>query len=240
MTKRISFHKPLHKGKPKTFASLFEVNITVDKQKSSQIKADQDLFRWLVVSVKSGREVQLDNFLRYELSPAPLTLATTDGNLRSTNESQMTHIIEKGKTKSSLLMCDLLVQVCTILDGMALVHVIGKPAECKKFGDLADTIINSVFSHFLDKCTRVDIIFDHYGTQSVKSGTRSKHRRGIRPVRRIIEDRNVRLPENWQAYLAMEDNKRELAGFLSIQLSMVKPKEGCELIVAGGFKEPKH
>lgn len=38
----------------------------------------------------------------------------------------------------------------------------------------------------------------------------------------------------------MEDNKRELTSFLSIQLSMVIPKDGCELIVSGGFSDPKH
>ena len=81
--------------------------------------------------------MQLDNLLKYELSPVPLALATTDGNLRSTNKAQLTHIIEKGNTNSGLPMCYLHVQVCTILDGMALVHVIGKPAECKHFGDLA-------------------------------------------------------------------------------------------------------
>jgi hypothetical protein len=76
--------------------------------------------------------VQLDN-LKYELGSVPLALTTTNGNLRSTNEAQMTHINEKGNTKSSLPMCDLHVQVCTILDGMALDHVIGKPAESYKF-----------------------------------------------------------------------------------------------------------
>lgn len=195
--KEISYHKTLHKVKAKTFSSLYEVTITIDKQKTTQIKADRDLFRRLVVSVESGREVQLDTLLEKELSPVPLALATTDGQLRSTNKSQLAQIVEKGHTKTSLPSCNLHEQVCNIIDGMALVHVVGKPAGCKTFGDLADTIIQSVCSNFTGNCTRVDVLFDQYGTQSIKSGTRSKRRRGIRPVRRVIEDRNVRLPDNW-------------------------------------------
>ncbi len=198
------------------------------------------MFRRLVVSVASGREVQLNDLLEKELSPVPLALATTDGNLRSTNKAHLTEILEKGHITHTLPACNLHETVCTIIDGMALVHALGKPVGCKNFGDLADIFIQSVCSNFTGNCTRVDILFDRYGTQSIKSGTPQKRRKGVKPIRRIIDDRNVRLPDNWLTYLAMEDNKRELTSFLSVQLSLVVPKEGCELIVSGGFSDPKH
>ena len=66
---------------------------------------------------------------------------------------------------------------CTILDGMALLQAIGKPADATNFGDLADIFAMNVFSHFSSTCTRVDVVFDMYKTVSAKADTRI-HRAG--------------------------------------------------------------
>jgi len=70
----------------------------------------------------------------------------------------------------------------------------------------------------------------------VKSGTRQKRCKTLRPIRRCIESGSVPLPEKWQNFLAMPENKADLAAFLSIQLSTATYGD-VDLIVAGGFVE---
>ena len=58
-----------------------------------------------------------------------------------------------------------------------------------------------------------------------------------------MDSRNVKLPSNWQNFLALEENKRNCAQFLSEELSMVTPDEEREIVAAGGFsmqREWKH
>lgn len=56
-------------------------------QKSQTIKADRNLFQRLLVAKDSGRDVDLKNILSHELTPVPLALADTAGNLRPTNKA---------------------------------------------------------------------------------------------------------------------------------------------------------
>ena len=56
-------------------------------------------------------------------------------------------------------------------------------------------------------------------------------------VVKVIDRRDVKLPENWKRFLGMNENKVNLANFLSDQL--VEAGQGIqkELVVSGGFKE---
>ena len=235
--KQTSYHKTLHRVKSKTFESLYEVNITYEKQKNMHIKADRDLFRRLVVAVESGRDIELDTLLLKELSPVPLSLANTNGTLRSTNKAQLAHLLEEGNIKQSLPESSL--QECTIIDGMDLIHSLGKLPGLKTFGELVDVVTKMILSNLKGNCFRVDVVFDQYNAKSIKSGTRIKRHGCHRPVRRLVQDRNLKLPDNWQNFLAMNDNKRDLVDLLSKELSKVHLDSGHELIVSGGFLECK-
>jgi len=83
---------------------------------------------------------------------------------------------------------------------------------------------------------RVDIVFDQYWALSVKSGTREKRCKTLRPIRRCIECGSVPLPENLSNFLALPENKADLAAFLSIQLSTATYGD-IDVVVAGGFVE---
>ena len=201
------------------------------------IKADRDLFRRLVVAVESGRGIELDTLLLKELSPVPLSLANTNGTLRSTNKAQLAHLLEEGNIKQSLPESSL--QECTIIDGMDLIYSLGKLPGLKTFGDLVDVVTKMILSNLKGNCFRVDVVFDQYNAKSIKSGTRIKRHGCHRPVRRLVQDRNLKLPDNWQNFLAMNDNKRDLVDLLSKELSKVHLDSGHELIVSGGFLECK-
>ncbi len=234
-TDNSTFYDRLVKVKSKTFSDLYTVK--TGSSKESTIKADRDLYRRLLTAVQSGREVDIQGLLKYELSPVPMSLASTDGNLHKTDKAQLRHILEDGlglaqppKTSTP---------ICIVIDAMAVVQAIGKPIDASTFGDLADSFCRSIFSHF-KTATRVDVVFDQYRNKSIKSGTRTR-RAGVkcRSIRRVIDGRTVPLPTQWQGFVSMSANKADLVQFLSQELmnDISKVPPGCELVVAGGFQD---
>ena len=79
-------------------------------------------------------------------------------------------------------------------------------------------------------------MFDRYRPESIKAGTRTKRKQGKRPVRRQIESESVALPSDWSNFMALEDNKADLALLLSNYLIDHSPSDQT-LVVAGGFSE---
>lgn len=125
-----------------------------------------------------------------------------------------------------------------IVDGQAHVVALDKPPKARTFGDLADSFATSIIQageHF--KCTH--IVFDRYYDLSIKSSTRTKRAKKSVPVRREIRDRDVPLPLKWENFMASEENKADLARFLSHQLMFQAPQNKT-VVVAGGFTVEKH
>ena len=83
---------------------------------------------------------------------------------------------------------------------------------------------------------RIDVTFDRYRPESIKAGTRTKRKKGKRPVRRQLEIESVPLPFDWSNFMALEDNQADLALLLSNYLIDHSPS-GQTMVVAGGFSE---
>ena len=158
-------------------------------KKSQTIKADINLFQWLLVAKDSRRDVDLKNIMSHELTTVPLALADTTGNLRQTNKAALGKILEQGVTAEVLPVSAL--KTRSIIDGQALVQAIRKPSRAKPSGDLADAFNEAVFNHFNQNCPRVDVVFDRYRKASIKSGTRSKRERRMRSIHRTIDSRDI-------------------------------------------------
>jgi len=62
---------------------MYKVKVSVQKDKVIEVMAERDIFRRLLVALGSGRDVILENILKHELSPFPLTLAKTNPQLLS-------------------------------------------------------------------------------------------------------------------------------------------------------------
>ena len=84
-------------------------------------------------------------------------------------------------------------------------------------------------------CLRIDIVFDRYRELSIKSHTRHKRSKTCHPIRRVIENRNVPLPNNWSNFLALQENKIDLCWFLWEQILLQAPEDKI-IVVAGGFE----
>ena len=100
-----------------------------------------------------------------------------------------------------------------VVDGQALVMALGRPSDCNTFDDLGDKFVKTVLGSEKD-FDRTDMIFDRYWEMLIKCATRNK--RFSRPCsnRRIIEDGSLPLPKSWCNFVALDENKADLACFL--------------------------
>ena len=84
------------------------------------------------------------------------------------------------------------------------------------------------------------IVFDRYLDNSIKGETRTK-RKGVKGkgIRRKVESRDQKI-ENWDRFVTLDENKASLAHFLCTKRSEnCKLLPGQELVVSGGFNDPK-
>ena len=181
--------------------------------------------------------INLDLILQHELMPVPISLAAMNGSLHTGSSSKSRLANELIQDVSTPEQVTLTGNTCLVIDGQALVMALGKPSGITTFGEYADAFVNSVFA-MGKKFERVDVTFDRYQQDSIKTGTRMKRTRGSRPIRRVIENQNVPLPDKWTNFLSLGENKANLAEFLSQQLMTnavsIAP---TTLVVAGGFAQ---
>ncbi|KAK5894619.1 hypothetical protein CesoFtcFv8_011293 [Champsocephalus esox] len=207
----LGLKSPIRKNKAKTFASLYEV-VQLSKNKQNTIKVDRQILQRLITAYRAGRKVDLENVLQHELMPIPPSLAATNGSLHSTNKSVLANIL----TKHVQTPADVPLQEpsCLASDGQALVMALGKPPDTTTFGDYANKFAETVLK-MGEKYQRVDVVFDRYRDKSIKTGTRRKRKQRHRPVRREIVNDSVPLPADWSSFMALEENKADLARILS-------------------------
>lgn len=62
-----------------------------------------------------------------------------------------------------------------LIDGQALVMALGKPSDTTTFSDYANKFADTVLK-MGEKYKRVDVVFDRYHDESIKTGTRRKRK----------------------------------------------------------------
>ena len=124
--------------------------------------------------------------------------------------------------------------ISVIFDGQALVQILEKPNDAHTFGDYADVFVRTVLYRGWN-CSRIDVVFDRYSTLSIKAGTWTKRTKRQHSVRGKIESRDVLLQANGTNFLALSENKADIANFLSEELIRHALLDGKVMEVAGGF-----
>lgn len=100
-----------------------------------------------------------------------------------------------------------------------------------------------IIQYFSENTTRVDVVFDSYKSNSIKSTARDKRKsKSIPLIRREIQNRDVPLPQNWSGFINLLENKKALSQFLSIsnQLIVIATnilKQNQVLVTAGGYEQ---
>ena len=108
-----------------------------------------------------------------------------------------------------------------ILDGAAIVNML-KPVGAQTFQEYSTLVFLPYIRSQLRNTTRVDIVWDVYLEDSLKSDTREKRGKGIR--RRVAAANKI--PGNWQEFLRLADNKTELFRFLAHQVGNTSKSHG--------------
>lgn len=131
-------------------------------------------------------------------------------------------------------------KTCALIDGHALIQTLGKPQNCRTFEEYAKIFFRLVIGNIGENVQRVDVVFDTYITQSIKSTTRSRRSTKKRPIRKIINRGDLPLPQVWANFISLADNKADLARYLSDYLVShgIEISSHCELVTGGGFQDP--
>ena len=98
------------------------------------------------------------------------------------------------------------------LEGSVLVKMI-KPKKNQTFGDYWSEMLIPQLQKYTKEydAQRIDVMFDTYKQESLKSSARKKRGKGIQ---RKVQVNSI-APTNWWAFLRIDENKTELCRFLS-------------------------
>ncbi|CAC5403759.1 unnamed protein product [Mytilus coruscus] len=154
------------------------------------------------------RNGDLVEFFRHENQAYPPSLSQF-GELRHGSKSDLlvqleriTDSVNEAPTVDAL-----------VIDGAALINML-KPRGSKTCeGYYKDIVVPYIRGQLLS-VRRIDMVWDEYIQDSFKASERSRRGKGIR--RRVLPDSKV--PGNWEAFLRVDENKKELFAFISEQL----------------------
>ena len=243
INKTVSLFATIKRNNSRTFGNLYKC-IAVNKlNEKKTIKADCKLMHKLFNALQAGRKVEMEDILKHELSPVPLSLAKLSGEMNSCAKSNLLDILTKDIDILSIptLEPEAGTKSCVVIDGHALIQALGKPANCHTFDNLANIFTNKVFGMLDNSVSRVDVVFDRYiGATSIKAPTRSKRCGRKKPlIRKVINRSDLPLPQVWEHFISLDENKADLACFLSHHL-IEHGKELAdkyEVVTAGGFED---
>ena len=103
----------------------------------------------------------------------------------------------------------------------------------RTFKDYGELVFAPYISPQLEKCSRVDLVWDVYVLASLKASTRQKRGKGTR--KRVAA--STVMPKNWTDFLRIDENKTELFAFLSpeaIRFHLVLLADRKELYATDG------
>ena len=148
-------------------------------------------------------------FFRHENQLYPPSLSDY-GKLRFAKKSDLVQILELESQQDQPCVFDVMV-----IDGAALVHML-PVKDATTFDEYASNVFLPHIMQQLEKCTRLDVVWDRYISNSLKAATREKRGKGIR--RKVAG--STKIPKKWQDFLHDEANKQELFDFLAQQNSV--------------------
>lgn len=183
-----------------------------------------ELFSRLYIGCQNG-DGNLDEFFRHENQPCPHAFSE-NGMLSQGTKSDLLFCLEEGCPPKS----ETPDVSCVILDGAAVIQFL-KLTGLRQFAEYAYQVFLPYISSCHQKTTRVDLVWDRYFANSIKSTARAKRGKGIR--RRVCSD--AVLPANWQSFLRVDQNKTDLFEYLSdILIKSFKHGEKQLVITQGG------
>ncbi|KAG1649787.1 hypothetical protein GQR58_028625 [Nymphon striatum] len=185
-----SLHDVISRNKLPLFNTPIIKPVPKSKQALTTMKGNMELFSRMYIGCQT-RDGNLDDFFQHENRAYPPSLSE-GGNLRLGSKSDLLNCMEElSKAKS-----DAPVVTSVILDGAAIVQMM-KPGTTRTFDEYANVIFKPYISSKLQRARRLDLVWDSYVTDSLKSTARAKRGMGVR--RRVVGSATT--PANWQNFL---------------------------------------
>lgn len=172
----------------------------------SSLKNDCSLFSRLYIAFQI-RHGDLEEFFQHENQVCPPSLSQMFG-LRTGTKSDLMPCLENLVPVKEDLSTPR-VQV-NIMNGDGIINML-RPGTAKTFQGYASDVFVSYVTSQLQHLDRLDIVWNLYMAGSLKADTRSKRGKG---VRRRVEPSSA-VPGNWQEFIRIDDNKKELFSFLA-------------------------
>ncbi|KAG1672959.1 CUGBP Elav-like family member 2 [Nymphon striatum] len=188
-----SLHDVISRNKLPLFNTPTIKPVPKSKQALTTMKGDMELFSRMYIGCQT-RDGNLDDFFQHENRAYPPSLSER-GNLRLGSKSDLLNCMEElSKAKS-----DAPVVTSVILDGVAIVQMM-KPGTTRTFDEYANVIFKPYISSQLQRARRLDLVWDSYVTDSLKSTARAKRGMGVR--RRVVGSATT--PANWQNFFRVD------------------------------------
>ena len=165
-TRITSLSEPIRKNKLPLFSRPLPRAKSKSSLQVSTLKSDVSLFSRLFIACQS-RDGDLDEFFRHENQQFPPSLSNF-GKLRHGTKADLLSCL-KNYSKSAPLQPDAEV---AILDGAVVVNFL-QPLAAKTFHDYAVKVFLPYIEKQLQQVSRVDIVWDQYIQNSLKSQARS-------------------------------------------------------------------
>lgn len=143
-------------------------------------------------------ECNLKDFFSHEKQSS----LNDNGQLHTTQKSDLTEIL---RPEADI----------TVIDGSALINTT-PPQMSKTFDAYAQGDVNPKLESYGAKYQRIDVAFDVYTKDRLKSETRSKRGSSIR--RRVLA--TCKTPANWKGFLRDDRNKSECSNFFRTTYAM--------------------
>ena len=201
-----SHQKQLFDVIPKSMGKIFTLS------KNKNIDIHQETTKALRYSdFARGRNYDLSSLFKCELSEIPFFLVK-DGILRKSDnkseleralESKLEHVPTKiipSSDKKSMIVVDFM--VCA-----KKVRI--KKDKVKTFGEFCQKVQNMIMNIGKD-CQRIDIVFDIYLVNSIKSSARKSRKKSVEPIPMSINRDDQQLPSAIDSFWASESNKEAL------------------------------
>ena len=170
----------------------------------NSLKCDVELFSRLYIGCQT-RDGNLDDFFRHENQACPPSLSAT-GKLHLGTKSDMLECLEGLSEAQS----EAPKVTNVVIDGAVLVQML-KPGAAETFEEYAHQVFIPYISEQFQHVSRLDLVWTSYVVDSLKATARAKRGKGVR--RRVVD--SAPILANWQNFLRVDLNKKELFSFLS-------------------------
>ena len=202
------------------------------KQSKSTLKIpnlnnDVNLFSKMYIACQD-RESDMDSFFTHENHPWPPALAS-NGIMHCTNKSDLMSCLETIVSSSESVPK----VEAKIIDGSAIVHLLDpkkSTQSVKTFEEYTKYVFLPYVQKMLNDVARLDIVWDVYRKDSLKSQTRKKRGNGCQ----IKVDTDTMVPSNWKAFLSCDENKDSLFKLLACAIRELQPSPQKIVIATQG------